>query len=107
MPNDMGATNYELWLRACEEFGTDIYCLAAIRPGTRFFKVNKSYTENGRTYYTSPVYIGWVDGEQVVDGLNYHEAVQIWRNRVNDRFLCEPCREEENKDEGMEAATES
>ena len=82
MPSETGATSYELWIKACEEMGTDIWPLAAKGPGTKLFKVTHSYTQNNRTYYASPVYIGWVNGEQVVAGQNYHEAMQVWKNRA-------------------------
>ena len=77
-------TTFELWLKGCEINGTKVYNLEGSGE-TALYKCWKEYIVQHREYTDTPVYIGWVDGKQVVAVTDYLQALRVWQNRVKER----------------------
>ena len=77
-------TNFEIWVKGCEINGTKIYNLEGSGE-TALYKCWKEYIVQHREYTETPVYIGWVDGKQVVAVTDYLQALRVWQNRVKER----------------------
>lgn len=72
---------FELWLRGCEINGTLVYLLEGSGENA-LYKLTKEIMIGSNIYYKNPVYMGWVDGEEVCATTNYLEAYHIWENRI-------------------------
>ena len=77
-------TVFECWLKGCEINGTKVYNLEGSGE-TALYKCWKEYIVQHREYTDTPVYIGWVDGKQVVAVTDYLQALRVWQNRVKER----------------------
>lgn len=77
-------TAYECWIGLCDEFNTLLYPLETVggMKETGLFQTKKEYTANHCTYYESPVYHVWIKGERIASTMNYIEAYNIWRDRL-------------------------
>lgn len=71
------ASHFELWVKACQEFNTLMYCLE----GEKDHALYKTTTERivgGSVFYDTPVFHVWIHGQQVLTTTNYIEAVRKW-----------------------------
>ena len=64
-------SDFDLWLKACEEFNTKVY---ELEPG--LYKTWNEYESKHNFYRTAPVYHVWVDGRRVYCGMSYQAAVR-------------------------------
>lgn len=75
-------SNFELWVKGCEENNTLIYLLEGSGENG-LYKLTKEIWINHNIFYDNPIFIGWVNGEQVVVSNDYVSAYQIWRKRTD------------------------
>lgn len=73
---------YELWVKACEEQGMNLWLLVDAGLDTKLLKINKTYMLNNNTHYSDPMYIGWIDGKWEIATKNYQEAVDVWERKA-------------------------
>ena len=73
-------TQFELWLKGCEMNSTALYCLEG-DGATGIYKTQQWHFVGNNYCGDSPVYHVWIDGERKCCILNYHSAMQVWRNR--------------------------
>lgn len=74
----------EPWEQACGESGALVYPIEG-SGDTALYEVKTQYTDGRNDFYTSPVYIGFVDGWQVCAVENMQSALASWRNRKRER----------------------
>lgn len=72
-------TQFELWLKGCEENGTRLYCLEG-KGETGLYKTQSWHLVKNNYFGDSPVYHVWVDGDRKCSILSYSTAMRIWRN---------------------------
>ena len=72
-------TNFQLWLKGCEINHTTVCKLEKPDlPETGVYSTISEYEADGRKYFRSRVYFVWVNGKEIYNGSNYHEAIQEW-----------------------------
>jgi len=72
-------TNFELWVKSCEEFEVQIWSLCSSSyPETGLYKTTQQYTAANRDYYTEPVYHIWINGVSHNTTMNLQEAFRMW-----------------------------
>ena len=74
-------SNFEIWLQGCKINNSEVWCLEG-DGDSGLYKVFKRYFVGNREYNETPVYIGWVNGKQVVAVTNYRQAYTVWHNRM-------------------------
>jgi hypothetical protein len=74
----MELTQFELWLKACEEFNEIVWCLEG-SGDTGLYKLQRQYEYKNNFYYTDPTYIIWMYDRIVYVGRNAAEAYQWWQ----------------------------
>lgn len=70
-------TNFQMWVNACEEFKTIIYCLEG-EGDTALYKTTKEHIINNARFYDTPVFHVWIHGKKVLTTMDYIEAVRKW-----------------------------
>lgn len=86
-------TQFELWVKACEEFHTEIKQLEGEKD-TGLYSTLTPYELNGHTYYKAPVYHVWVEGKELIASTYMYEATAIW-NKHKERMKAMAKKKEE------------
>ena len=72
-------TNFEIWVKGCEEYGLQIWPLCySSHPETGLYKTIKPYMEKNREYFTQPVYHIWINGASHNTTMSLDEAFRMW-----------------------------
>ena len=71
-------TGFELWIKACEEYGTKIFCLDE-HGETGLYKTWNEYEFNHYFYRTPPVFHVWNGDKRIYCGLSYQEAERMYQ----------------------------
>lgn len=86
-------SNFELWIKDCEEKGTIVMRLEG-RGDTALYKVTQQVEVRNFYYFTTPVYVGWVHGRMVCFYGDYRSAYGCWTNLIRYEELREQEREQ-------------
>lgn len=71
-------TNFELWVKGCEENGTLIYLLEG-KGENALYKLTKEKLVNNNYFYETPVFAVFIGGRQIYTSTSYLSAYQVWR----------------------------
>lgn len=73
------STQFELWVRGCEDNKTAIFRLEHNgAEETGMYQTVKTHMHEGFEYRETPVYFVWIRGKNTLATTNYIEAVQTW-----------------------------
>lgn len=68
-------SNYQLWLKACEENKSLLYNLESFdTEESGLFKVTSEFMVKGHTYYDTAIFILWYEGKQLLVTPDYQLA---------------------------------
>ena len=73
---------FDIWVKSCDETGSEIWQLAGKVRGTGLYMTRKKYMANYKDYYTDPVFHVWKDGKIWKTTMNRSEAFQMWNREV-------------------------
>lgn len=74
----MTMTQFELWIKGCEDNKTILYCLEG-SGDTAFYKTQNEYWNRNNRFYTKPVYHVWKKGKRICCNTNFLEAYHKWK----------------------------
>lgn len=75
---------FDLWMKACEEFDTKVFCLES--EGTiGLYKTWNEYEFEHYFYQTSDVFHVWHNDKRIYCGLNYQEARGVYKRCLKER----------------------
>lgn len=80
----MMGEQFELWVKGCEEFHTEVKRLEG-ESDTGLYVTVTPYELNGHTYQKAPVYHVWVEGKELTATTFMFEAVAVW-NKHKERM---------------------
>lgn len=74
----MGKSQFELWLKGCEQNGTTIYQIAKGGSESGLYKLQSEYWVKNTRYLTTPVYVVWKHGKNILTTQSYYNACRVW-----------------------------
>lgn len=84
-------SQFDLWLKSCEENGTRLYCLDG-SGDTGLYKLQTRHMVGNYEYGDSPVYMTWIHGKRLAATINYQAAYTVWeayKRKLERRDKCE------------------
>lgn len=75
---------FEIWLKACETCKTKLFLVEGAGE-TALYSVKDEYRYKHQVFYTTPVYIGFVEGKDVCATTDFQSALACWRNESKRR----------------------
>lgn len=82
--NDTKATQFDLWLKACDELGTKIYPLYRFDDNTALFKTWNVYEYKHNFYNTDPIYTIWIKGKRIMSTRDMYAAYARFQHELEE-----------------------
>ena len=73
-------TNFELWIKGCEENKTLIFLLEG-KGENALYKLIKEIIVNNNVFYETSVFTVFIGGKQVYTSTSYLSAYHVWETR--------------------------
>lgn len=71
-------TDFDFWVKACEENRTKIWCLAGFR-GDGLYSTWNEYECRNDYFRKTQIYHVWIGGRRIYCGMSYTAAYEAWR----------------------------